>query len=219
MPYGERRLVGVDIKGMPGVRYAFRTDVSTGTSTALGHQEIIGASGGFVPGVVFGANSPKPPTARKFFGTAGKGYESSFVDDGSIATARAAGWEIKAGSIAGFRGAAGFVRSVFVPYRPFGATTAINYAWKMPLYQYNKLTTTDKTALGIEDVTNNNYTTVLFGINNPKPNRANKRVSTTDGQVISITTFVAAAKEDTVGDNNSGWKLVGAGGGGIPFGL
>ncbi|MBD1925759.1 hypothetical protein H6F74_05610 [Trichocoleus sp. FACHB-90] len=219
MPYGERRLVGVGLKGFAGLTYGFRTDVADATSTALGHQVILASGGGYKPGTVFGANSPKPPRARKFFGTANKGYEESFVNADSIAAARTAGWDIRAGTIRAFRGASGFSRLVFVPYRPFGATDGINYGWNMPLFQYNKLTATDKGALGIEDVTDANYTTVLYGINNPRPKRANKRISTTDGAVISMTTFVASTKEDTVGDAGSGWKLVGGGGGGIPFGL
>lgn len=216
MPYGERRLVAVSMQLIPGLLYAFRTDVASTTSTALGHVDAL-ANGVNKPGVVFGINSPKPPRAKKLFATGNKRYEESYIAPDKIATARADGWVITPGKIASMRNTS-FSKVVSVDYKLIDAVEAsegvdaspvrtMKYAWRMPQYQYAKLLTTDKTALGIEDFDASKRGEYIMGAakNSARPLRASKTF-TVDGNVIRVSTFVAYNKADNL---TNGWALVG----------
>lgn len=216
MPYGERRLVAVPMQLIPGLLYAFRTDVASATSTALGHVDAVSGSG-YKAGVVFGINSPKPPRARKLFATGNKRNEESYIAHDKIATARADGWDIKPGKIATLRNTS-FSKVVSVDYKLIDAVAAsegveasptrtMKYAWRMPQYQYAKLLGADKTALSIEDFDQSKRGEYIMGADkgSARPFRASKRV-TADGQVIKITTFVAYNKADNL---TNGWALEG----------
>lgn len=87
------RLVGVKMSTLPGVVYGFRTNIASASSTKLGHVAILNG-GDYIRGVLLGVNSPKPPRAKKFFGTGTKANESSFVDKDAIDAARTDGWTI-----------------------------------------------------------------------------------------------------------------------------
>jgi hypothetical protein len=215
MPYGERRLVAVPMQLIPGLLFGFRTDVATTTSTALGHVAALN-NGVSNPGVVFGINSPKPPRAKKLFATGNKRYEESYIDHSKIATARADGWDIKPGKIASLRNTS-FSKVVFVDYKLIDAVEAsegveaspvrtMKYAWRMPQYQYAKLTTTDKTTLGIQDFVAADRGEYIMGAakNSARPKRARKTVIA-DGVAQNISTFVAYNKEDSLAN---GWALI-----------
>ncbi len=212
MPYGQRREVAVKMQLIPGLLYAFRTDVSTTTSAALGHT--IGLENGYPPSVVFGINSPKPPRAKKFFGGT-KRNEESFISFDVITEARAAGWEIKPGKIANLRNTP-FSKVVSVDYKLIDAVAAsqgveaspvrtMKYAWRMPQYQYVHLTGADKTALGIEDFDASKRGQYIMGAskNSARPFRASKVVTTGDTS-IKISTFVAYNKIDNLTES---WSL------------
>lgn len=211
MPYGTRRLVAVNLVSIPGVKYGFRTDVADTTSTALGHLDAIDGSGNYIAGLALGINSPKPAKARKYFGTATKKYESSFVDPAKVDSARADGWAIIPGKTGRARSTS-HSKLVYVDHKladavstatnaPPQAAITVKYAWRMPLYQYNKLLDSDKTMLGLEDGNPNDVKTYLLGLNNPKPRRASKTISTANG-LQTITTFVAWNKSDNL---SNGW--------------
>lgn len=210
MPYGTKRLVSIPVAGITGLLYGFSTDVSTATSTALGHADA-SADGVVKPGTVFGANSPKPPRATKQFDSAVKGTESSFIASASIAAAKAAGWKISPGKIR-FPSTTKFSVPVMVAYKPYGSTGTVNYAWNMPKYQH-ALIESALEGLGIEVITGQNYNQAVFGINNPRPGRA-KLVVTGEGGTNTLTTFVSTAKEDSL---PTGWAL--ASGGSLSFGV
>lgn len=215
MPYGERREVAVALDLIPGLLYAFRTDVDNTTSTALGHVAAAQGSG-YKPGVVFGINSPKPPRASKLFATGTKRNEESFIASDKIATARTAGWKIKPGKISKLRNTP-FSKIVSVDYKLIDAIAAsegveaspvrtMKYAWRMPQYQYAKLLTADKTALGIEDFDPDDRGKYIMGAskNSARPFRASKTI-TVDGRPLTMTTFVAHNKVDSL---TQGWALV-----------
>lgn len=202
MPYGDRRQVAVQSPGDANVLHGFNTDVSAATSAALGHTAVDASN---LASTIFGINSPKPATAKKFFGTADKGYEQSFIAAGSIATARADGWEIKPGKIMTF-GNTTFARVCYVEARVSQASpNSYFFAWRMPLWQYNAITAEEKTALGIEtyNPTNDQPTQMVFGVTSKlnRPKRARKR-STVNGRVRVIQTFVDYTKED---NKPAGW--------------
>lgn len=216
MPYGERREVAVTMQLIPGLLYAFRTDVSSATSTALGHVDAVSGSG-YKAGVVFGINSPKPPRAKKLFATGNKRYEESYIDPAKITSARADSWEIRPGKIATLRNT-NFSKVVSVDYKIIDAVAAsegveasgaktMKYAWRMPQYQYAKLVGKDKTALGIEDFDQSKRGEYIMGAakGSARPFRASKTILA-DGKSIKITTFVASNKADNL---TEGWALVG----------
>lgn len=216
MPYGDRREVAVSMQLIPGLLYAFRTDVATATSTALGHVDA--ATGGvYKAGVVFGINSPKPPRAKKMFATGNKRYEESFIDHTKIATARADNWDIKPGKIATLRNTT-FSKVVSVDFKLVDAVAAsqgveaspartMKYAWRMPQYQYAKLLSVDKSGLGIEEFDSSKRGEYIMGADkgSARPARASKTI-TADGKAIRISTFVAYNKEDSLPE---GWALGG----------
>ena len=82
----------------------------------------------------------------------------------------------------------------------------------MPRYQYDVISG-EFGILGIVEVTTANYGDVWFGVNTPKPKRASRAIAGRDNS--SITTFIASAKEETVGiggtaeaPTSTGWALV-----------
>ncbi|RUT07276.1 hypothetical protein DSM106972_025370 [Dulcicalothrix desertica PCC 7102] len=196
MPYGDRRQVAVPCPGDADVLHGFNTDVSEATSTALGHTAVDASN---LASTIFGINSPKPATAKKFFGTNSKGYEQSFIAAGSIATARADGWEIKPIKIMTL-GNTTFARICFVEAKiSSGSVGSYLFAWRMPLWQYNAITEAERTALGIQtfNPANDQPLQMIFGVTskNSKPKRARKR-SVVNGRTRVISTFVDYTKED-----------------------
>lgn len=205
--YGPRVLRSVSMKGFQA-RYGFLTSLPEAEAVVLGQITALSNNGTLLPGVVVGANSPKPPKANRVRATGET--DTSFVNYADIAAARAAGWTIRAGKIriprTTLRARPVYVESLAGPE---DATIRIRYGWNMPLTQYNEVGA-DRAALGIVDIDETNYGEVLFGINNPKPKRAVRRRAA--GGVV--TTFVGSAAENALPAN---WSLVG--GGSSRFGL
>lgn len=186
---GKRRVYVVPIQGLT-LNYGFLTNVDSNVSAALGHTDIGGA---IPPATVFGANAPKPARASRRFTT---GVVSSFIDAGSVATARAQGWSVgKAKLRRG--GVSPFSTTVYV------RTGGIKYAWPMPTRLYN-LIQGDLPALGVALATNED-SDLVFGASSPKPPRAYQVVVGTDGQDVR-STYV-----DPDASLPAGWKAVGSG--------
>lgn len=214
MPYGERREVAVSMQLIPGLLYAFKTDVSSATSTALGHVEAAN-EGVYKAGVIFGINSPKPPRAKKLFATGDKRYEESFIDHAKIASARADGWTLKPGKIATLRNTT-FSKVVSVDYKLIdavaksGATEAspartMKYAWRMPQYQYAAITPDERSGLGIDDFDASKRHEYILGAGkeSARPARA-KKTTIVEGKTRTISTFVAYNKENSLPTN---WSI------------
>lgn len=211
-------LVSIAVKGT-AVRYGFRTTDDDAINAILGHAVALDATGLPVNGVIFGANSPKPPRASKKR-ISGE-TDTSFVGSDAIAGARAAGWKIIPGSIAVPRTTKLSV-PVYVPVRTGvgDAGIAYNYAWRMPRYQHN-IIGGELEILGIGLVTQDNFDEMWFGVNRPKPKRASRDL---DGN-STITTFIATAREDNVGtppgatEGETGWYLSGSKKSRVQFGV
>lgn len=164
---GETAQVYVTI--LSGIKYGFRTNLVTHTiyKAELGQTTYTGQAG-----VFFGANSPKPSKASKEIldGTVG-----SYCSTDKIPALRAANWNVtRKNSIRGIKGA-GKTRTVYVDM-PGG----YKYAWNITAAE------SDLAAeLGFVVATGSEASSLIWGINYPKPPRASKRES---GR--SISTFI-----------------------------
>lgn len=202
----DSRIVSIAVKNMT-IRYGFRTTLTAAKGTVLGHAVGVDANGVLLPGVILGANSPKPPRAAIKRATGE--LDSSFVSTEAIAGARTAGWKVTAGQITIPRRTPLSI-PVFVRVDSGSGDGApnYNYGWRMPKFQYD-LIAGEFGVLGITEVTSANYGSVWFGVNSPKPARATKAIDTNS----DISTFVASAKEAGIGVNAdgdpTGWSLVG----------
>jgi hypothetical protein len=143
--YGERDLVWVfpytPATGGDAPNYGFLTSADAGTQTALGHTKITGV---YPPKLILGANSPKPPRAKK---QSAAGIESSFCNATIVTQARAAGWKVTPGKVR--NGASGQKSKVV-----YVLQDTLKFAWRMPRYIYDRLGG-DKAALGIIDAQTN----------------------------------------------------------------
>lgn len=201
----ESRLVGVTMSSLPGVVYGFRTNIASTSSTKLGHVSILNASGDYIRGVLLGINSPKPPRAKKFFGTGTKANESSFIDKGAIDTARADGWTIAPAARPKRRKSSAFSKAVYVEFKVADPTDAqatdgvtIKYAWSMRMATYNAIAA-DRAALGIQDVTGDDVVVVGSKFKPPSVSKT----TVTNGKRTTVRTFCASNKLDSLPD---GWS-------------
>ncbi len=141
------------------LRYGFRTTRSVHNSYKgeLGQITYNGAQG-----VVFGANSPKPPRASREFAT---GTISSFCSTANIDSLRSGGWTISRNNrIRGIK-TAGKTRTVFVDM-PGGW----KYAWNITAQEVDLAS-----ILGFQVATGADARDLVWGVNNPKPPRAVRR--------------------------------------------
>ena len=214
--YGSRDLKAVVAVAGATWLYGFRTNYERAdANTELGHRPAFGATG-LNPAIVLGCNAPKPTRVvrrRPSAGTDGQvagGNESTFCSVEKINDAQTGGWKI--GKLyKRLRGGKGLFFVELALVNPEIATDGtstggiiVNYAWRMPKFLQEKITSNDKTALGITESTGNTNNLVR-GVRYPKPPRATfKAVGT--AFVGSRTTFVATSKTDSL---PSGWTIVG----------
>jgi hypothetical protein len=164
---GETVQVYVTILG--SLKYGFRTNKSIHDAykTELGQTTYAGAAG-----VFFGANSPKPAKASKEFAS---GTVGSFCSTDKISTLRAADWVVtRKNNIRGIK-TSGKTRTVFVDM-PGG----YKYAWNITAAEVSLSTT-----LGFEAATGADASSLIWGINYPKPPRASKKENGS-----SVSTFI-----------------------------
>lgn len=185
--YRDRDLVYVTPFANSTIKYGFMTNVDAGTQAILGH---VGVTGTYPVGLVIGANAPKPGRASKETAT---GTESSFIDAGAVAEARAAGWKIRPGKIR-VSGSSTRSKTVYVLHE------ANKLAWRMPARLYAKITEAERTALGIKDGTNTDLD-LVFGVRYPQLPRVGKKTFGTDG-TDTLSTFVDPSKLDSL---PAGW--------------
>lgn len=152
----KRKVYVTPIQGLT-LNYGFLTNIESSDGAVLGHTIIDTA---IPPATVFGANAPKPARATRRFPD---GIRSSFIDVGSITSARASGWSVgKARLRRGGQSALAVV--VYVSIQ------GIKYAWSMPKRLYNQIQS-DLPALGINVATAADAD-LVFGASSPKPPRA-----------------------------------------------
>lgn len=187
MPYGPQRLVHVVPFTASTILYGFRTNTDAANSTALGHTAVTGA---FPTGLVIGANSPKPPRARRITAT---GVESSFCSVAAKATAIAAGWKVGFGKTRRASSSAKS-RTVYITHE------GNKIAWKMPQFLYAKISA-DIAALGILEATGAEKD-LVFGASFPRMPRV-KRFNFATQE--SYTTF---CDPDALASLPTGWTTV-----------
>lgn len=199
------RLVGVKMSALTGVVYGFRTNIASASSTKLGQVAILDASGDYIRGVLLGVNSPKPPRAKKFFGTGTKANESSYIDKDAIDAARADGWTVTPAKRQKKRKSSTFSKAVYVNLKVADPTDAqatdgvtVKYAWNMRTSLYNAIGA-DRATMGIEDVTGDDIVVVGSDF---KPPRVTK-TTVTNGKKTTISTFCASSKLDSL---PAGWS-------------
>lgn len=191
--YGKRTLVYVIVSPQIPIKYGFPTNLEASDRTALGHASVFGA-GGYVPGLVLGANAPKPAVARRF--TVGKGYQSSFINAGNYQSAANAGWSISRAKIR--RG--GKTPKMTAVYVTIGT---IKYAWLMHDRLLNNSTIkADMARLGIKKASGEKD--LVWGARYPTPPTAQFTATGTQGRK-TISTMIDPSKADSL---PTGWSMV-----------
>lgn len=184
--YETKRKVSVEPFAGVNIQYGFMTNVANAVSAACGHQPI-GAT--TPPGLVFGANAPKPGRASR---KRADGNDSTFFDYAVYFQLIQDGWSIKLPRRR--RGGVGRnSRAVYV------TVAGIKYAWNMPNHTRTSIGA-DFAGLGISEATANDGD-LVWGASSPKPPVA-KKVQVGEGGTDTISTFVDPARADTLPE---GW--------------
>jgi len=199
--YGERNLraVSMPVGGVTAF-YVFKTNVDASEVTDLGQVDAATlVSGGPAATIFVGTTGtggrPRPARVRKK-----KEGISSLVSASNLATAVATRkWQIVKRSlyqgrtiqkstafgtaIAGGNAAKGSILAVV-------STSGLDWAWRMPAQQFNKITSAEATALGITiPNTDTEFRRLLVKANLPRPGRAFRTIGTTDA-TLRIETFI-----------------------------
>lgn len=196
--YGERNLRAVNmLVGGVNAFYVFKTNVDASEVSELGQVPAETLIGGNQPTFVgTGMNGrPRPARLKKK-----KEGITSLCSSSSLATALATRkWQMvkrqvyqgkvaqKSAAfgtpIAGGEAAKGSMLVVVT-------TSGLNWAWRMPAQQFNKITTAEATALGITiPNTDLEFRSLLVRADLPRPGRAFRVLSTTEN-TLRIETFI-----------------------------
>ncbi len=199
--YGARNLRAVNmLVGGINAFYVFKTNVDASEVSELGQVPAETLGGGNQPVFVGtgGNGRPRPARLKKK-----RENITSLCSTSSIETAIASRrWQIVKRQvyqgrvvqrstafgtpIAGGEAAKGSMLVVVT-------TSGLNWAWRMPAQQFNKITTAEATALGITiPNTDLEFRGLLVRAALPRPGRAFRSLSTTDN-VIRIETFIGDA--------------------------
>lgn len=198
--YGQRNLraVSMPVGGVTAF-YVFKTNVDASEVTDLGQVDAATLVSGGPAAPIFvgtGRNGrPRPARVKKK-----KEGITSLVSNANLATAIATRkWQIVKRAvyqgkvvqkstafgtpIAGSDAAKGSILAVVT-------TSGLNWAWRMPAQQFNKISTAEATALGISiPNTDLEFRSLLVRADLPRPGRAYINRSTTEN-VLRIETFV-----------------------------
>lgn len=204
--YGKRELVAV--KPAPGVTflYGYHTNASSSQQTDLGMVPGL-ANGNYIPGLVIGADSPKPPRMGRIVNNLGT--DSHYASYDAVDTARTKGWTLQRRYVIRRPVSGKDSRLCYVDLQtlneqgdPVGPT--LKYCWSMPLYLYNKISA-DIAAMGI-NLADANDSNLVFGCQYPKPPQAQRTVVAADGTTDVNTTFIDPKKIDNL---PTGWRALG----------
>ncbi|MEG5018261.1 MULTISPECIES: hypothetical protein [unclassified Microcoleus] len=196
--YGERNLRAVNILvGGVNAFYVFKTNVDASEVSELGQVPAATLVGGNQPVFVGTGRNGRPRPARL---KKKRENITSLCSSSSIDTALASRrWQMvkrqvyqgriaqKSAAfgtpIAGGEAAKGSMLVVVT-------TSSLNWAWRMPAQQFNKITTAEATALGITiPTTDLEFRSLLVRADLPRPGRAFRILSTTEN-VLRIETFI-----------------------------
>ena len=197
--YGPRNLRAV-LMAVGGVNayYAFKTNVDPSEVSDLGQVAAATVLGATTTPVFVGTGDkgrPRPARLKKK-----KESITSLASTANIATALATRkWQLVkravyqgrvaqksaafGTAIAGGEAAKGSILAVVV-------TSNLNWAWRMPAQQFNKISTAEATALGITiPNTDTEFRRLLVRADLPRPGRAFRTLATTDN-TLRIETFI-----------------------------
>jgi hypothetical protein len=196
--YGPRSLRAVLMTvGSVNAYYAFKTNVDPSEVSDLGQVAAATIIGSTTPVFVGTGNNGRPRPARL---KKKKEGITSLVGSANITTALATRkWQIvkravyqgrvaqKAATfgtpITGGEAAKGSILAVV-------STSGLNWAWRMPAQQFNKITAAEATALGITiPNTDLEFRSLLVRADYPRPGRAFRSLATTDN-TLRIETFI-----------------------------
>ncbi|MEG4335415.1 hypothetical protein QUB40_26280 [Microcoleus sp. AT9_A2] len=196
--YGQRNLRAVNMPvGGVNAFYVFRTNVDASEVSELGQVPAETLVGGNQPVFVGTGQNGRPRPARL---KKKRENITSLCSSSSIDTALASRrWQMVKRQvyqgriaqkstafgtpIAGGEAAKGSMLVVVT-------TSGLNWAWRMPAQQFNKITTAEATALGITiPNTDLEFRSLLVRADLPRPGRAFRTLGTTDN-VLRIETFI-----------------------------
>lgn len=196
--YGARNLRAVNmLVGGVNAFYVFKTNVDASEVAELGQVPAETLAGGTQPVFVGTGRNGRPRPARM---KKKKEGITSLCSTSSIATAIATRrWQIVkrpvyqgkiaqksttfGTPIAGGEAAKGSMLVVV-------ATSGLNFGWRMPAQQFNKITAAEATGLGITiPNTDLEFRSLLVRADLPRPGRAFRSLTTTDG-TLRIETFI-----------------------------
>jgi hypothetical protein len=199
--YGERNLraVSMPVGGITGF-YVFKTNVDASEVTDLGQVDVATLIGGPVPLIFVGTTGsggrPRPARVRKK-----KEGISSLASAANVATAIASKkWQLVKRAI--YQGKVAQKSTTFGTAITGGEaakgsilavvnTGGFDWAWRMPAQQFNKITATEATSLGITiPNTDTEFKRLLVKANLPRPGRAFRTIGTTTN-TLRIETFIS----------------------------
>jgi len=198
--YGSRNLRAV-LMAIGGVKayYAFKTNVDASEVSDLGQVAAATILGSTTTPIFVGTGNngrPRPARLKKK-----KEGITSLVGTANFATAMATKkWQVVkravyqgrlaqksstfGTAIAGGEAAKGSILAVV-------STSGLDWAWRMPAQQFNKITATEATALGISiPNTDAEFRKLLVPADLPRPGRAFRTLATTDN-TLRIETFIS----------------------------
>lgn len=196
--YGERNLRAVNmLVGGANAFYVFKTNVDASEVSELGQVPAATLVGGTQPVFVGTGKNGRPRPARL---KKKRENITSLCSTSSIETALASRrWQIVRRQV--FQGRIAQKSTAFGTPIAGGeaakgsmlvvvTTSGLNWAWRMPAQQFNKISTAEATALGISiPNTDLEFRSLLVRANLPRPARAFRSLSTTEG-TLRIETFV-----------------------------
>lgn len=188
---GKNRLVSVDFGSASpyaGLHYAFKTPIKESESTALGHTAL--TANAPLAGIIYRANAPKPPKATKRL--ADGSTSTSFVDDGALVSAVAAGWQLIPSKRSGGRRRK--TRRTTVVYVTINT---VKYAWNIKDTLLAKAKPS-LDALGIKVATQSDA--CVFGASFPKPPTV-KFFNNQGAEEVSMETFYDPSNDSSLSVN------------------
>ena len=192
--YNKRTLVQVNPFVNSGILYGFNSAADASQRTQLGQTEVDLSTP--PPGLVIGANAPKPGRASKVFATT---ITSSFYDIAQVATLKTADWRIVSKPTIRRGKPQPKAKAVVI------TVNQVKYAWNMPNETYNAIGASDRAALGISDADSNDKN-LVWGASYPKLARASTFVTGGAGGGNIVSTFVDPTKVDNL---PAGWGTSG----------
>lgn len=210
--YGPRSLRGVLMAiGSVNAYYAFKTNVDASEVTDLGHVSAATIIGTTTPVFVGTGNNGRPRPARV---KKKKEGITSLVGTANIATALATRkWQLIKRAV--YQGRVAQKSAGFGTAIPGGdaakgsvlvvvTTSGLDWAWRMQAQQFNKITSSEATSLGITiPNTDAEFRKLLVRADYPRPGRAFRMLETTD-RTIRIETFIGDS-----GTLPTGWTGIG----------